>query len=382
MKITLQKIPVADIYAGYYDDAENGVVGYAGRLDIRPPYQREFIYKDHQRDAVIETVLNGFPLNVLYWARKTTQDAGGRDLFEVMDGQQRTISLCQYIAGAFSIKGNGRDLPGDGPLYFQNLPDDRKRAILDYELSVYVCDGTDTEKLSWFKTINIAGERLTDQELRNAVYAGPWLSDAKPFFSKTNGPAYQIGNKYLKGVPNRQDYLETALDWISGGEIETYMAQHQHDPNAYALRSYFQSVITWVETLFGRHYRKEMKGVNWGSLYNAYHERPLDAEALEQDVLRLMRDDDVTHKSGIYPYLFNGNESALSIRSFTESQRRSLYERQEGFCPACLRDGVDQRYEFEAMQADHITPWSEGGHTTIENGQMLCKMHNRKKSDN
>ena len=216
MKITLKEIPVRDLVQDYQDQAENGVTGYGRKLDIRPPYQREFIYKDKQREAVIDTVTKNFPLNVMYWAVRA--DRG----FEVIDGQQRTISICQYVKGEFSF-----DM-----LYFHNLPADRQEQILNYKLMVYFCEGTDSEKLEWFKTINIAGEELTEQELRNAVYHGSWVYDAKRYFSKTGCPAYGLASNYLAGSAIRQDYLETAIDWLSNGNIDVYMANHQHDPNA------------------------------------------------------------------------------------------------------------------------------------------------------
>jgi len=210
MNIDLHEITVRDLVEGYHDDGEGGVRGYGGKLDIRPPFQREFVYKDKQRDAVIETINNGFPLNVMYWAVR--QDG----TYEVIDGQQRTISAAQYVEGDYTLDG----------LYFFNLQDDQKERILDYELQVYVCDGTDSEKLAWFRVINIAGEKLTDQELRNAVYAGSWVSDAKRYFSRNGCPAQGKGSPYLNGSSIRQDYLETAIKWINDGKIEDYMGVH------------------------------------------------------------------------------------------------------------------------------------------------------------
>ena len=226
MKIQLKEITVRELTSGYQDNDENGVIGFGGKLDIRPPYQREFIYKDKQRDAVIDTITKDFPLNVMYWA---VREDGN---FEVIDGQQRTISISQYVAGDFAFKNR----------YFHNLQNDEKEQILNYKLMVYFCSGEDSEKLEWFKTINIAGERLTDQELRNAVYSGSWVSDAKKYFSKSGCPAYNIGNDYLSGSTIRQDYLETTINWISEGTIENYMAKNQHEPNANELRLYFNSV--------------------------------------------------------------------------------------------------------------------------------------------
>ena len=358
MEITLKEITARDLSSGYDDRGEEGVFGYGGRLDIRPPYQREFIYKDKQRDAVITTVTEGFPLNVMYWA---VRDDGG---YEVIDGQQRTISLCQYVAGDFAYLNR----------YLHNLQDDEQARILDYPLMIYVCEGTDSEKLDWFRTINIAGEKLMDQELRNAVYAGPWVSDAKRYFSKNGCPAFQIGQGYLNGSSIRQDYLEAVIAWISGDQIEGYMAQHQHDPNASALWRYFQDVITWVGATFTV-YRKEMKGVAWGPLYNQFRDDVFDTSKLEAEVRRLIDDDEVQSFKGIYPYLLTRDERYLSLRQFDDRIKRRVYERQEGVCPKC---GV--HFEIDGMEADHITPWHLGGKTTEENCQVLCKDENRRKS--
>ena len=362
MKIDLHTITVEQLADGYADNAEQGVVAYGGKLDVRPPYQREFIYKDKQRDAVIETVRRGFPLNVMYWAAR---DDGG---YEVIDGQQRTISLCQYVHGDFSIDIDGQRLA------FHNLQEDQKRRILDYELMVYRCAGTDTEKLDWFKTINIAGEKLTDQELRNAVYAGPWTADAKRYFSRTGCPAYGLASKYVNGTPIRQDYLETAIDWHAQGEIGRYMSEHQHDEDAGALWKYFQDVIRWAESTFPN-YRKEMKGQPWGRLYDTHKNETLNPTKLEKQVAALMEDEDVTKKSGIYPYVLNGDERHLNIRAFSPKQKREAYERQKGICAKCGKP-----FELSEMEADHVTPWHEGGRTTADNCQMLCKEDNRRKS--
>ena len=328
-------------------------------MDIRPPYQREFIYKDKQRETVIDTITKDYPLNVMYWA---VREDGN---FEVIDGQQRTISLCQYVNGDFSFMFRG----------FDNLQNDEQEKILNYKLMVYVCSGTDSEKLEWFKTINIAGEKLTEQELRNAVYSGSWVSDAKRHFSKTGCPAFRIGSDYINGSPIRQEYFETAIDWISNGNIEVYMSNHQHDPNASALWRYFQDVITWVEATFTTKRSKFMKGVNWGKLYNKYKEVVYDTKAIEEETVRLILDDDVTKKSGIYPYILTRDEKYVSIRSFTDPTKHKIYEQQKGICVKCT-----EHFSLNDMEADHITPWSLGGKTTEENCQMLCKNCNRTKS--
>ena len=298
-----------------------------------------------------------FPLNVMYWAVREDGD------YEVIDGQQRTISICQYVEGDFAFEGR----------YFHNLQADEMEQILDYKLMVYLCSGTDSERLQWFKTINIAGEKLTDQELRNAVYAGSWVSDAKRYFSKNGCPAYGLGSDYMTGTPIRQDYLETVIKWINGGDIEGYMAKQQHKPNANELWLYFQKVMAWVKATFPK-YRKEMTGVQWGELYNQYKDAELDSAKLEERVAALMADEDVTKKRGIYSYVLNGQEKHLNIRAFSPNQKREAYERQSGICPVCT-----EHFELEGMEADHITPWHEGGKTEASNCQMLCKDDNRQK---
>lgn len=359
MDIILKKITVRDLTDGYEDNEENGVYGYGGKLDIRPPFQREFVYKDEQRDAVIDTVLKNYPLNVMYWAVK---DDG---TYEVIDGQQRTISLCQYINGDFSYMLK----------YFHSLQDDEQEKILNYELTVYICSGNDSEKLEWFKTINIAGEKLYEQELRNAVYSGSWVTNAKRYFSKNGCVAYEIGKDYLTGTANRQDYLETSIKWISKGNIEVYMSNHQHDQNASALWRYFQDVITWIEVTFPKKRTKFMKGVNWGKLYNEFKDDPFDTIKLENEISRLILDDDVTNKKGIYSYVLTGKIKYLNIRSFTPATKQKVYEKQDGICPEC-----NEGFEIYQMEADHIKPWHEGGKTDEENCQLLCKDDNRRKS--
>ena len=358
MKIELKKVLVRDLTNGYKDNLNDGVVGYGGKLDIRPPFQREFVYKDKQRDAVIDTVIKNYPLNVMYWAVRT--DGG----FEVIDGQQRTISICQYINGDFAYQNR----------YFHNLKNDEQESILGYELMVYLCSGTESEKLEWFRTINIAGETLTEQELRNAVYAGPWVSDAKRYFSKNNCAASGLGGDYLDGSPIRQKYLETTIKWISSDAIEEYMAKNQHEPNANELWLYFQSVISWVKAVFPK-YRREMKGIDFGPLFNNFKDKKFDPKKLEEEISRLMEDEDVGNKKGIYSYVLNRKEKYLNIRAFSSNQKREAYERQKGICPFCR-----SYFEIEGMEGDHITPWHEGGKTTAENCQMLCKEDNRRKS--
>lgn len=359
MKITLHETTVGEVYQGYINDDEEGVYALDGKLSIRPKYQREFVYDDAKRNAVIDTITKGFPLNVMYWVK--TDDGN----YEVLDGQQRTISFCEYLDGNFTVDYRG----------FHNLTADEQQQILDYPLTIYICEGKDSEKLDWFRTINIAGEKLTDQELRNAVYAGEWTTDAKRHFSKTNCVAYRKGKDYLTGSPIRQDYLQTVLKWISNDNIEEYMAQHQHDSNAGVEWAYFQKVIDWVKATFPN-YRKEMKGLNWGGLYVQHRDETLNPTELEERIKDLMMDDDITNKKGIYAYVLDGDERHLSIRAFTDAMKREAYERQDGICPSC-----GGHFTLEQMEGGHIKPWSEGGKTTAENCQMLCKDCNRRKSN-
>jgi len=363
MKVELHKIPIKDVAKDYKDSAEEGVIAYGGKLDIRPKYQREFIYTGKQRDEVIETVRKGFPLNIMYWVIKPDSN------FEVLDGQQRTISIAQYVAGDFSINEK----------YFHSLTKEEQNKILNYDLMIYFCEGKEREKLDWFRIVNIAGEKLTEQELLNSVYTGPWLSDAKLHFSKTNCVAHSLaGDKgqLMKGSPIRQELLETVLSWINHGKIEEYMSKHQHDKNADELWEYFQKVIEWVRKTFPN-YRTEMKGIEWGELYNKFKNKKLDSKKLEKEISELMQDEDVTNHKGIYLYVLTRDEKYLNIRAFDDKQKRKAYERQKGICPKCKK-----HFNIEEMEADHITPWHEGGKTTSENCQMLCKRDNRLKSGN
>jgi len=357
MNIELHKLKVRDVLAGFKDSAEAGVVACGGKLDVRPEYQREFVYKDKQRDAVIRSIQRGLPLNVMYWMQKPF----GR--FEMLDGQQRTISIGQYLTGVFTLDGR----------CFHNLAHVEQERILGYELMIYICDGDDKERMDWFQTINIAGMQLTDQEIRNVVYAGPWLSDARRRFSKPNCAAVGLmaDGKLLSGSPIRQDYLETALSWAGNGDVEGYMSARQHDANADELWNYFRQVIDWVRTLFPA-YRKEMETVAWGPLYAGCKDARFNTGDLEAEVARLMEDEDVTRKSGIYPYVLTGQERNLNIRRFNDRMKREAYEQQKGICSACQK-----HFGFVEMEADHVKPWREGGRTDTANCQMLCRSCNR-----
>ena len=363
MKIELKEITIGNIAEHYKDLGDDGVFGYNDKLNIRPPYQREYIYDDKKRDEVVRTIKKGFPLNVMYWCLNDD------DTYEVLDGQQRIISFCQYVDGVFSVDNK----------FFQNLTKPEQDRILNYKCMIYICEGETYEKLDWFKIINIGGVVLTPQELRNAIYTGTWLSDAKLFFSKRNCPAKQQSDDYVKADPIRQELLEKALKWIVERDnltnIEEYMGRHQHDPNANELKQYFRNIMWWIEDTFPVK-RSEMKAVEWNTLYDKFKDKTLDATALEEKIKELMQDEDVTKKSGIYEFVLTGNENKLNIRAFDDRMKREAYERQNGICPVC-----GEHFEINEMQGDHITPWSKGGKTTADNCQMLCSECNRRKSN-
>lgn len=357
-------VTVRDLVAGYSDNGEGGVVGYSGRLDIRPRYQREFVYREKQRDEVIRSVLDGFPLNVMYWALRTD----GR--YEVLDGQQRTISICRYVTGAFSVDG----------LFYNNQPDDKRAVIDGYELTVYLCDGEASEKLKWFEIVNIAGERLFDQELRNAVYHGPWLAHAKQYFSRSECPAKKIGDPYLSGSPIRQDLLETAIRWAGSGEIKDYMGRHQWEESADELWAHFEAVIEWVAATFPKKRSRIMRKVDWGPLHALHGGDALDPDALEEEIGRLVGlggrggTNPIRNLPGIYEYVLDRDERHLDVRAFDDDQKLAAYERQDGKCAIC-----GGGFEFEEMEGDHIKPWRDGGLSSDDNLQMLCVDCNRSK---
>ncbi len=377
MKIDQLEITIRELTEGYKDEGEGGVVSYGGRLDVRPPYQREFIYGVDQRDAVIKSVARGFPLNVMYWARL------GDERFEILDGQQRTISICQYVEGDFSVK----DVFSPQSLAFHNLEDDDPRKIdfLDYSLFVYVCDGSPKEKLQWFETINIAGEQLADQELLSAVYSGPFISDARKRFGRTGCDADRKGGRYLKGQVNRQKYLETVLKWHAqatklteshNGDIQGYLSLHQHDRDASWLFSYFESIIDWVLELFPE-YRSMMKGLDWGGFHHEHKAKIYDPKYLAKRTEELIADPDVVRHSGIYAYLLEGEtrkaERHLNIRTFDQGIKQRVYERQKRLCNKC-----GERIKLSDCHADHIVPWSKGGATEEKNCQVLCEACNKR----
>ena len=366
MEITMHEIPVREVAKDFFDDPNRGCRGYGGKLNIRPAFQREFVYDNDKRDKVIRTVKKNFPLNVMYWVRS------GDGTFEMLDGQQRTISICQYVTGGFSLDHKS----------FGSLTGTEREQILNYRLMIYICEGNDQEKLEWFEVINTAGEKLTTQEALNAIYACSWLTDAKKFFSKPDCPAQIQYGKYLNGKAIRQDFLETALTWIVAcknfSKPADYMdlQKKNNTPTAVELRKYFEAVFAWVQSTFPNFRAKLMKGLAWGIFYNKYSEQNLNAAALEENIKRLLKDKEVTSKRGIYEYLLSGDEKHLSLRQFDDDIKQTVYEAQAGICKYC-----GKHFELEETEADHIIPWSEGGKTELNNCQILCKACNRRKGN-
>lgn len=379
MKINEIKLKISDLIKNYNEDETTSrVSAWGGKLDVRPEFQREFVYDNQQRDAVIYTVLNKFPLNTMYFVDR--QDGS----YEVLDGQQRIISICRYAYNQFSVKIN--TISGDNELNYSNLFDEYKNKFLNYELTVYICAGTEKEKFEWFQVINIAGETLEKQEILNALYHGEWLTDAKSAFSRRNCAAHKFYGKYMSGDYIRQKYLETAFLWKAAAEnfsekdaVAAFMQKHRADENANDLWAYFENVFKWVRKNFGADIKPSMKGVDWGFLYNEHRDDNLNPEYLQERVKELLADDEVEKKSGIYAYLLKGEtkkaEKYLNIRKFTENQKQTIYNKQNGLCALCGKP-----FEFKDMHGDHIIPWSKGGKTLIENCQMLCAACNLKKS--
>lgn len=372
MKINLNSIKVKDIFKGFKDNGEDGVFAYDEKLAIRPPYQREFVYNLKQQESVLHSILNGFPLNTMYWVKT------GENSFEVLDGQQRTLSVMQFLSHKLQITINGKTY------YNDSLPDDMYNRLLEYEFMVYICEGTESEKLAWFEVVNVGGEKLTEQELRNSVYTGPWLSDAKRYFSKSNCAAKGLSDKYIKADTLRQELLEKALKGICEYQqlknITDYMAEHKSDTDADELWQYFQDVINWVMKIFAKYY-SDMKGLDWCHLYNKFGKNTYNSTTINNEVKRLREDKEVQKNSGIYEFLLSKDTDPfafklLSLREFDDEDKNVVYEKQNHKCAICKQD-----FEFNEMAGDHIKPWSKGGKTVIENLQMLCRDCNSKKSD-
>lgn len=376
---------VADICDGFvYNELEaKGLFGMGGRLTIQPEYQRNYIYADGKKDvAVIDSVLKGYPLGVIYFNRT----ADGR--FEVLDGQQRITSLGRFFNGKLSIKdSNGL------PQSIGSLPRELREKFLSALLLIYECEGTETEIKEWFKTINIAGVPLNHQELLNAVYSGPFVTKAKEVFSNSQSAKVQMWSAYVAGAVNRQDFLATAIDWVSRGNAEDYMRSHRFSSDITELVKYFNSVIDWVRTVFPL-VESEMRGLPWGELYEKYHTTPYNSARMKERVLELYADPYVKNRKGVYEYLLGGETDTklLDIRVFDEATKKAVYacqtaeakEKGASNCPYCAIGNdanASKIWKLSEMDADHVTAWSRGGATDISNCQMLCKHHNRAKGN-
>lgn len=389
-----KKLTIKDIVEGFSEDTKSGkVIAFGGLLNVRPPYQREFVYEMAKQKAVIDTILKGYPLNVMYWAKNG-------DGFELMDGQQRTISIAKFYQDQYSVDV---EIAGKkSPRTFSGLIGSDKQDFLDYPLSVYICDGNEKDKLAWFQTINIAGVKLTTQEMRNAIYNGPWVTDAKRYFSRIDGEGYASeghisnGHKYgdyiaVEGGAKseketavvRQKLLEIVLSWAADKysrengkkiNVDDYMILHHGDVDARELWRYYEDVMEWVKETFPT-YRSEMKGVNWGVLYNKYHhESQKNADTMANDIFKTASDE-ISNKRGVYEAVLAKDIKFIHARSFDKKDTKWAYNKQNGICPYCHK-----RFAESDMQGDHIKPWSKGGVTERNNLQMLCVDCNGKKS--
>ncbi len=385
MKTILKQIAVSDLCKGFvYNELEGkGLFGLDGRLTIQPEYQRNYIYADGKKDvAVIDSMTKGYPLGLIYF-NKT-----GEDTYEVLDGQQRITSIGRFLTNRFAVKDrNGMEQ------YFDGLNFETQKKILNTALLVYVCSGTETEIKEWFKTINIAGVPLNNQELLNAVYSGPFVTSAKQEFSNSQNSNVQKWSAYINGAVNRQDYLERALDWVSRGNISSYMSAHRQDLEITELKTYFNSVIDWVSAVF-IDVENEMRGLEWGRLYERYHATPYSPQKVSERVNALFSDPFVTNKRGVFEYILGGEKDTklLHIRVFDEATKRTVYAsqtekaKQKGVsnCPLCaVGDNANKTkiWKLSEMDADHVKAWSKDGATRIENCEMLCKTHNRAKGN-
>jgi hypothetical protein len=387
MKTTLRTdITVEAICAGFvYNQLEGkGLFGLGGKLTIQPAYQRNYIYADgggKKEEAVIESLLKGYPLGLIYFNKVAN------DKFEVLDGQQRVTSIGRFVTNKFAIMDNGN------PKNFDSLPADQQAKIRDSKLLIYECEGEESEIKQWFETINIAGVPLNSQELLNAIYSGPFVTLAKAEFSNSQNSNIQMWSAYVKGSANRQEFLERALDWVSKGDIGTYMSAHRNDTSINELSAYFNSVVEWVSTVF-TDVLPEMRGLEWGRLYEEHHGKSYDPKKISDDVKRLAADPYITKRKGIFEFLLGGSAHAklLDVRVFDTPVKRATYAKQtqtaegkgESNCPLCAighNTNKSRIYKFEEMDADHVAAWSKGGGSSADNCQMLCITHNRAKGN-
>lgn len=366
-----------------YNELEGkGLFGMGGKLTIQPEYQRNYIYADGKKDvAVIDSVLKGYPLGLIYFNKREDGQ------LEVLDGQQRITSLGRFITNKFAVKDNGMEQ------YFSGIAKDKQDKILKAPLLIYVCEGTESEIKEWFKTINIVGVPLNEQEKLNAIYSGEFVTLAKEEFSNSQNSNINKWSSYIKAVVNRQEYLQCALNWVSKGNIEDYMSKHRHDNNINELKTYFNSVIDWVDGIFENTY-SEMKSVEWGRLYETYHKQPYNSQEISKKAADLYGDEYVRNKKGIFEYILGNctDTKLLEIRMFDDHIKKAVYTEQTktaeangiSNCPLCANGNDNNKtriWKLQEMDADHVTAWSKGGSTTKDNCQMLCKTHNRMKGN-
>lgn len=387
MKTTLRTdITVADICNGFvYNQLEGkGLFGLGGKLTIQPEYQRNYIYAEgggKREQAVIHSLLKGYPLGLIYFNKVAA------DKFEVLDGQQRITSIGRFVTNKFAV------MDGGNPQNFDSLPADQQKRIKESKLLIYECEGTETEIKQWFETINIAGVPLNAQELLNAIYSGPFVTKAKEEFSNSQNANIQKWSAYIKGSANRQEFLERALDWVSKGDIGSYMSAHRNDKNINELKAYFNAVIDWASTVF-TDVLPEMRGLEWGRLYETYHSQSYDPKKMSDAVQKLTADDYVTNGKGIFEYLLGGStdKKLLAVRVFDDKTKRVAYNKQtqeaqakgKSNCPLCaMSQNANQNriYELKEMDADHVSAWSKGGTSSAKNCEMLCKTHNQAKGN-
>ena len=386
MKTTLKTdITVAAICQGFvYNELEGkGLFGLSGKLTIQPEYQRNYIYADGKKDvAVIESILKGYPLGLIYFVKVNDHQ------FEVLDGQQRITSFGRFVTNKFAVKDeNGMEQ------YFSGIAADKQSRILETQLTIYECEGNESEIKQWFRTINIAGIPLNEQELLNAIFSGPFVTLGKEEFSNSQNSNIQKWSAYVSGSANRQEFLECALDWVSKGNISDYMSRHRFDTNIKELKTYFNSVIEWVSGVF-KDVENEMRGLEWGRLYETYHKKAYDPAKVSEEVQKLMGDSYVKNRKGIFEYILGGSVDTklLDIRVFDEATKKSIYSAQtaeaelkkESNCPLCAlgHDANKSKiWKLAEMDADHVAAWSKGGGTVAGNCQMLCKTHNRAKGN-